>query len=374
MKGFSGLFLLCLFSVSIMAQQQSYVLKGTVTDSTLEGSLVYVNALDPENLAISRKIDSTVVRDGQFFVNGQMDKTQFRLFYVVDKVNRRVIQGAYIPDVPQVEMTVDSTALVSGSKMNTDLQAVLLRQNNLLNQIKLLQSEAQEAQMNQSLTEADMDSLESKYNTYTGDLSSLVMDYAKDNMQNESGEFFFIAYAALLNPDQLKSLYALARPSFREADGIEAIMEERVWIVETTAVGSQLRDIELPAPNGKADKISNYRGKVLLVDFWASWCGPCMKEAPLLVELYKAYRDKGFEIIGISLDEDRDRWLSTILSKNLDWIHMSDLKGWDSAAAHRYGIKRIPQNFLLGKDGKIIAYDLHGDDLKNKIEEILKGE
>ncbi|MFD2037567.1 redoxin domain-containing protein [Belliella marina] len=122
---------------------------------------------------------------------------------------------------------------------------------------------------------------------------------------------------------------------------------------------------------GNMVSFEDYKGKYVLVDFWASWCGPCRKENPNLVAAYKKYNAKGFDIIGVSLDEKKDPWLAAIKKDGLEWTNLSDLKGWNSGAVASFGIKVVPTSFLLGPDGKIIAKNLRGEALEEKLEELL---
>ncbi len=137
-------------------------------------------------------------------------------------------------------------------------------------------------------------------------------------------------------------------------------------------VGAVAQDISLPNPDGKTVKLSDLKGKVVLIDFWASWCRPCRKENPHVVEAYKKYKSKGFEVFSVSLDKDKARWIKAIEQDGLIWdSHVSDLKYWSSAPAQAYGVKSIPATFLIGKDGKIIAKNLRGASLEAKIKEVL---
>ncbi|WP_019988594.1 TlpA disulfide reductase family protein [Rudanella lutea] len=136
--------------------------------------------------------------------------------------------------------------------------------------------------------------------------------------------------------------------------------------------GSVAPDIALNDTTGKAVPLSSLRGKYVLVDFWASWCGPCRMENPNVVRLYNKYKDKDFTIYSVSLDQSRENWVKAIRNDNLTWTHVSDLRYWQSAAAQQYGVTGIPKTFLLDKEGKIIAKDLRGPALEQKLEEILK--
>ena len=135
--------------------------------------------------------------------------------------------------------------------------------------------------------------------------------------------------------------------------------------------GGEAPEISLMSPDNKKVTLSSLRGKIVMIDFWASWCGPCRRENPNVVRLYQKYKDKGFEIMGVSLDTDRNRWKAAIEADGLTWIHGSDLKGWRSAPAGLYQVHSIPQTFLLDKEGKIIAKGLRGEALANKLEELL---
>ena len=148
---------------------------------------------------------------------------------------------------------------------------------------------------------------------------------------------------------------------------------QQVEIERKTAVGSLAPEIELTGVDGKPRKLSSLKGKVVLIDFWASWCGPCRKENPNVVAMYNKYKDKGFEVFSVSLDKDRESWIKAIAKDNLSWPnHVSDLKYWKSAGAVAYGVTAIPFTVLVDKNGRIVAKKLRGEELENKVGELLK--
>lgn len=152
-----------------------------------------------------------------------------------------------------------------------------------------------------------------------------------------------------------------------------AAIEQQASGLRTFAIGAEAPDFEGPNPAGESISLSSLRGKVVLIDFWASWCGPCRKENPNVVRLYEQYKTKGFEILGVSLDKTQSRWEQAIEADNLTWLHISDLQGWKSKYAQQYGVSSIPQTVLLDAEGKILARNLRGAALANKLREIFSG-
>ena len=151
-------------------------------------------------------------------------------------------------------------------------------------------------------------------------------------------------------------------------------MKEFVAFVEkskSTAVGQVAPEIALPDPDGKVIALSSLRGKYVLVDFWAKWCGPCRRENPNVVKAYHQYKDKGFEVFGVSLDRTKEDWLQAIKQDGLVWTHVSDLKYFQSQAAADYNINAIPFSILVDPQGVIIAKNLRGPALEKKLEEVL---
>lgn len=166
--------------------------------------------------------------------------------------------------------------------------------------------------------------------------------------------------------DSVASAASRNNPSFKPA----ADLKQKVSLERKLAVGNPAPEISLPGPDGGEIKLSSLRGKVVLIDFWASWCGPCRRENPEVVRIYNRFRDKGFEVFGVSLDRDRDAWLNAIAKDGLVWTQVSDLKYWQSQAALLYGVKSIPHTVLIDQEGKIIMRRLRGKALERKLEEI----
>ena len=151
---------------------------------------------------------------------------------------------------------------------------------------------------------------------------------------------------------------------------------EEIDLAAATGINSKFVDLGLPGPQGQTVWVGDYVGqnKLVLIDFWASWCGPCIRELPNVVKAYERFHDKGLEIVGVSLDKDKASWLAAIEQTGQKWPQMSDLKGWDCAGAQIYGIQSIPANVLIDSHGKIVARDLRGDALLEEIESRLAAE
>lgn len=198
-----------------------------------------------------------------------------------------------------------------------------------------------------------------------------VRTYIKEN--GNSHVSAYLAYYHLSfegGHENLDSLIADLAPELANSPYV-TIMAERSAKLKQVAVGQPSLDFALESPDGQQISLSDFKGKYLLIDFWASWCGPCRAENPNVVAMYEEMKDKDFEILGVSFDTKRDKWLEAIEADGLTWPHVSDLKGWASEAGKLYAVNSIPHTVLLDKEGVIIAKDLRGEELRAKLGELL---
>ena len=169
--------------------------------------------------------------------------------------------------------------------------------------------------------------------------------------------------------EELKALRAKIDPSLNEHPYTKQL-EEYIRLAAFSE-GSDMPDFTLPDQNGKKIKLSDFRGKYVLIDFWASWCGPCMREMPNIVKLYKECKGKNFEILGVSLDSKKEAWLGAIKKNNMKWPQVSDLEMWSTAPVKLCNVTAIPYTVLIDPQGKVVALDLRGEKLIQKVKEVL---
>ena len=170
--------------------------------------------------------------------------------------------------------------------------------------------------------------------------------------------------------DEIEELLAKLDPILH-ASSLVGTMTRRVEVLKSVAIGKMAPDFTQHDPDGNPIQLSSLRGNYLLIDFWASWCGPCRRENPNIVSAWEKFHDKGFDILGVSLDNSRERWLKAIEDDKLTWTHVSDLKYWSNEAAALYGISSIPGSLLLDPQGIIIRKNLRGEDLHSALDELL---
>lgn len=202
---------------------------------------------------------------------------------------------------------------------------------------------------------------------------ALILDVVKNFKETKFPARFLAGQSAyLFNYNELKDICDPKSGYYNEPQ--MKLAKRLLEGLESRHPGLQFKELTMQDMDGKTVKLSDWagKGKYVLVDFWASWCGPCRHEMPNVVNAYAKYKDKNFEIVGVSFDDNKAKWIEAVKDLDMTWPQMSDLKGWKCAATTVYGISSIPSNILLDPQGKIIAIDLRGEDLHKELAEVLK--
>ena len=234
-------------------------------------------------------------------------------------------------------------------------------------------SEEYESLAPESVDEATMQSFQRRH----AELDNLKVEKMKKMIDDNPSSMANLAFTEMLdpqNPEHLEYLKKLDESLGEKYSGIVFYdsFHQRMQDIGRLAIGSEVPEISLENPEGKVVPLSSLRGKVVLIDFWASWCRPCRMENPNIVAAYERFKDKGFEIYGVSLDRTKEAWVNAIQADNLHWTQVSDLKFWNSEAAADYGVTGIPFAVLIDKEGKVIAKNLRGQALHQKLAEVLE--
>jgi peroxiredoxin len=247
-------------------------------------------------------------------------------------------------------------------QINKDLQAKVESWNTIVQEAKAKKDDATIKKIQQEFLLAEQENLQ-KIKAMIPEMgTNLVALWTADNFLNPENDLEAMVQVA----DKFKA----EKPNSPNVY-IKAFIQQIIRF-QGVQVGSEAPEIALKTPKDSTLTLSSLRGKYILVDFWASWCGPCRRENPNVVRMYNKFKDKNFDIYSVSLDEEKSSWLKAIEKDGMIWNHVSDLQFWNSAAAAAYGVQAIPATFLLDKEGRIIAKNLRGEELEKKLEDLLK--
>ena len=201
------------------------------------------------------------------------------------------------------------------------------------------------------------------------EMKKQLQDFAKTNNKTVVSPYLVMRNSWQFELTDLEDVVSAMDTSLNESQYYQAL-QKRIAILKSVETGQVAPDFTMNDSTGAPIALSSLKGQVLLVDFWASWCSPCRAENPNLVKAFQAYNIKGFNVLGCSFDQNREKWLKAVKDDKLTWTNVSDLKGWANAAGKLYGVNSIPANVLLDKDQVIIGRNLRGEELMKKLEEI----
>ncbi|HAR37871.1 MAG TPA: hypothetical protein DCS09_04450 [Porphyromonadaceae bacterium] len=373
------LYLYCLLVISSCTNvnNQSFTLKGKIGDWN-DPATIYLSYWNEG----SEYKDSTLLRNGSFSFTGSVgEPAPARLIF--DYSGEGMIPAAQSGHILYLYLENGTVKLNSPDSLQNSLFVDSPINDEHLSYLDYIGGQIQDlaARMNQKVMLATPEQLNDT--TFMAQLNSeykqLLDERTRKQQQyvREHPDSYFSVVAisesvsSKFNVDEIEPLFLSINEKYRETYSGKAFAQ-RIEAARTIGIGKKAPDFTQNDPDGNPVSLSDFSGKYLLLDFWASWCGPCRQENPNLVKAYAAYKDKGFEILGVSLDnqDGKEAWLNAIKKDGLTWTQVSDLNSWNNEVARSYGVRAVPQSYLIDPQGIIVAQDLRGEALDEKLVEI----
>lgn len=363
MKNLTTLFLLTFF-LTACANPKAYQLKGTVDDAAWNGQKVLLYGISEAVGLVA--LDSTVVENKTFSLKGKVDSVGWYVLMIKSSAVQPIYKDFYVGG--KLDCVVKNNKIrITGSEVNDAYQSFEDQYTSMTVDLIKLDGMVKANPQDENAKNA----FNASYTTFQNAFRELSKKTIVENMDNPLGTHIFQAALSSMENSDLEAILAKATPEFLK-DATVKMVKAQMDLSKNVQEGSACPELKMMAPDGKQVSLSQFIGKgnYVLLDFWASWCGPCMKELPNVLECYKQYHSKGFDIVGISLDEDAAAWKGAIEKNQIPWHHMSDLAGWKSQAVTVFSFSGIPHTVLIDPKGFIVTKDLRGDALKAKLAEI----
>ncbi|MDX9883015.1 MAG: TlpA disulfide reductase family protein [Prolixibacteraceae bacterium] len=359
-------FMLIVFAFSACnSGSKNYTIKGTLTGAD-SGKIFLVKVKEGQPVVV----DTAEIAKGSFELKGSAGLPEMHYL----RMNEREYFAQFFLENGKITVVANKDSLqntkVTGSKTN-DLFNVYIAEIERLNK----EYAGLREQYNQAMMKGDMESANKAkidVEAMMENMNVFARNFVLEHRNSMVAPFIYLSqFINEASSEELDTITGIFPAEFAESVYVEEI-NRIAGLKKKTAIGSPAPDFTMNDPEGKPVSLSSFRGKYLLIDFWASWCAPCRQENPNVVRMYNKFKDKGFDILGVSLDRDKESWLKGVTDDQLSWTHVSDLQYWQNEVAVLYGVQSIPHTILLDKDGKIIAKNLRGADLEAKLTSLLE--
>ncbi len=340
--------------------KNAYTISGTFENAG-EGDSVSLQLVEGRKLVDLQKVP---VVNGKFEFKGVADSVQIAAVTMGDAFCQFFLEPGQI----KVDLKLGQMSYALGTPNNNAYES-------FMSDMKALEEEyaeiARNAQ-NPDLTEAQRAEVKAQMSSFEEKYYQAIKNSIADNVGNDFGLYNLTNSYYYYAPEELAPVLEGYIAAFPNNARLQQLKKHNDLSLETS-VGKQFKDFEMADVDGNMHKISEYvsANKVTLIDFWASWCGPCRAEIPAVKAAYEAYKGKGFGIVGVSLDNNKDAWTASIKNLGMEWAQISDLKGWNCEGAKLYGVNSIPATVLVAQDGTILARNLRGEAIQEKLAELL---
>lgn len=348
------------------SSEPAYKISGTV-EGIADGETIYLQKTANRKFI---NLDSTVVTNGTFTFNGRQDTAVVRYICINPAEGRKGISETFFLENGNINVVLGAENSSAKGTTNNDIFQTYKDQENALTKEMMALYEKGRAE---GLTDEQKAELTKQMEELDTKLNDLIFKTIDANITNPVGIYLWPGNSYSMELAQLQALAAKVPAEYQSDERIANLLK-RIEVLAKTAVGQKFTDFSMPDPEGKTIKLSDIiaKNKYTLIDFWASWCGPCRREMPNVIAAYKEYNKKGFGIVGVSLDNDAEKWKAAIKDMGMTWDHMSDVKGWQCEGAALYGVNSIPATVLVAQDGTIVARNLRGEAIAEKLKELLK--
>ena len=350
--------------ITSCSTEPHFVIKGKITGSD---SVTFM--LQKREAGRIVTLDSAFSKNGSFKMKGKIEYPDLVQLIALNTPYRTsfYLENSSI----MITGTIDSlyNARITGSKTQDEYTSLIESNKPLSEKYSALVQEYQTArQINDT---AKMSQIERSADALAKEMSELQRTFIKNNPSSFVTPSILRSLSYEMEASEIEEVINSMDTSVARVPVVQEL-KVRLEAMKKVAIGQKAPDFTLNDVNGNPVSLSSKIGsKLLLVDFWAAWCGPCRQENPNIVKVYNEFKNRGFDIFGVSLDQSKDDWVKAIADDKLTWTHVSDLKYWNSDAAKLYAVNSIPASFLLDETGTIIGRNLRGDELRNKVKELL---